>query len=111
MTTALDNVDNYMQILSPLVPLFSFTQLETLLCAWVPHRLDTVLDRHGLKSGLYVVDHFIVTATIALLLVSAKFIVTYCNSRWIRGRQRSESHDHTISVTIQPFITDSYHNS
>jgi hypothetical protein len=105
------SIDPYSPILSPVLTLFSYSQLETLLCAWVPHRLDGVLERHGLKSGLYVIDHFVVTATIALLLVSVKLLVTYIQQTLERRREPMERHYESISVTIHPFITDSYHNS
>lgn len=101
----------YSQILTPLTPLFSYSQLETLLCAWVPHRLDGILERRGLKSGLYVIDHFVVTATIALLLVSVKLLVTYIKHTLEKRHAPSERQYQSISVTIHPFITDSYHNS
>jgi hypothetical protein len=105
------SIDTYLQVLSPLIPIFSYNQLETLLCAWVPHRLDGVLERHGLKSGLYVVDHFIVTATIALLIVSTKMIVTYITHHFSRKPIPDGKGNQSISVTIHPSITDSYHNS
>ncbi|KAH8551539.1 hypothetical protein BGW37DRAFT_44067 [Umbelopsis sp. PMI_123] len=104
------SIDSYLQVLSPLTPIFSYNQLETLLCAWVPNRLDGVLERHGLKSGLYVVDHFVVTATIALLLVSTKILVTYVKHQISRRSIPKEQGTQSISVTIHPSITDSYHN-
>jgi hypothetical protein len=92
-------------ILSPLAHLVSFQQLETLLYAYLPTRLERYLE----KTGIYSVDTFLINAVVTLLLVVVRVVVLACH----RLMNRVSTHDKHpgISIVVDPLVQDDYRSS
>lgn len=96
---------DFTTILSPLAHLVSFQQLETLLYAYLPTRLERYLE----KTGIYSVDTFLINAVVTLLLVVVRVVVLGCH----RLMNRVSTHDKRpgISIVVDPLVQDDYRSS
>lgn len=93
------NGDDLSAILAPIFSCFSFPQLESVLYAYLPSRLE----QHIHKTGIYAVDTFVVTATVTLLLVAAKLLLRFGTiflNQWVR--KSAAQHRSEIAVVIEP---------
>lgn len=90
-------------ILAPVFSIFSYSQIESLLYAFLPIRLE----RH--KTGIYAIDTFVVTASVTLLLVIIK-LVSKSIDTLVHGQHKVNTRNE-ISVIIEPTHYDDYHSS
>lgn len=61
------NLTPYIDLLDPLYKVFSFSQLELILQAYVPNQLSSYV-----KTNIYTVDTFLVTAAVTLIVFLLK---------------------------------------
>jgi hypothetical protein len=101
------DVNELSSILAPLFSTFSFPQLETVLYAYLPTRLESYIH----KTGIYAVDHFIVTATVTIVLVITKLIVKAVQPFLQPNTRKKHVKKQDISVLIEPVHQDDYHSS
>ncbi|KAI9484672.1 P-loop containing nucleoside triphosphate hydrolase protein [Zychaea mexicana] len=97
--------------LAPLFSTFSLPQLESVLYAFLPSRIE----RHVPKTGIYAVDTFVVTATVTFILVAAKIALLLANTVLKKSQRRHDSELETkgdIAIVIEPMTSqDEYHTS
>lgn len=97
--------------LAPLFSTFSFHQLEAVLYAYLPTRLQ----EHVPKTGIYAVDTFVITATVTIVLVAAKVVLALLSMAINRLKRRQDSEvaaKGDIAVAIDASSTeDEFHSS
>lgn len=93
---------NYSELLEPLYAVFSFTQLELILQAYVPTQLGDYI-----KTNIYTVDTFLVTAAVTLIVFLIKLFHKIFTDI-ISGRKRDNG---AISVIVEPMTTDQWNDS
>ncbi|KAI8380999.1 P-loop containing nucleoside triphosphate hydrolase protein [Radiomyces spectabilis] len=95
-------------ILAPILSQFSFPQLESVLYAYLPTRIDRLVH----KTGIYAVDTFVVTASVTLVLVAAKLLFHFF-TRTLKGDKRTDRplNDGEITVVIEPTTQDDYRST
>lgn len=92
---------SFLTVIAPLYNIFSSSQIESLLYAFLPIRLESY------KTGIYAIDTFVVTASVTLILVFLKLIVKSVDM--LRPRHVNRSNE--ISVLVEPTHHDDYHSS
>ncbi|KAG2218637.1 hypothetical protein INT45_000810 [Circinella minor] len=108
----LNNNDNGLDAaLAPLFSIFSLPQLESVLYAFLPSRIE----QHIPKTNIYTVDTFIVTATVTFILVVAKLTLLLGNTL-LKHSQKKHDKDlkskGEIAILIEPTASqDDYHTS
>ncbi|KAI9247202.1 hypothetical protein BDA99DRAFT_258796 [Phascolomyces articulosus] len=108
----LDNEENGLQIaLAPLFTIFSLPQLESILYAFLPSRIE----QHIPKSNIYAVDTFVVTASVTFILVVARLTLLLGNTLLKRSQRRRDSDlasKGDIAIVIEPTASqDDYHTT
>lgn len=95
-------MESFAETVAPIVSLFSASQIESLLYAFLPLRLEAY------KTGIYAIDTFMVTASVTVLIVLFKWIILIMSSM----RQKNElMSPKEISVLVDPMHQDDYHSS
>ncbi|KAI8138927.1 P-loop containing nucleoside triphosphate hydrolase protein [Fennellomyces sp. T-0311] len=105
------NDDALSAALAPLFSTFSLPQLESVLYAFLPSRIE----RHVPKTGLYTVDTFVVTATVTFILVAAKLALLFATAVLKRTRRRHDldlAAKGDIAIVVEPTASqDDYHTT
>ncbi|RUS29420.1 hypothetical protein BC938DRAFT_480681 [Jimgerdemannia flammicorona] len=93
---------NFADLVEPLYDVFSFAQLEQVLVAYVPQKLGNYI-----KTNIYAVDTFAVTAVVALIVFFFK-LFHKIGTDLVSGHRLNKG---AIAVTIEPMTTDQWNDS
>lgn len=103
--------DVWSEALAPIIRTFSFSQLETVLYAFLPTRIE----QHVPKTGIYAVDTFVITASVTLILTVAKLtllLLTTIMTRLKQKRNAELANQGYLTITVEPVVAqDDYHIS
>lgn len=103
--------DIWSDALAPIIRTFSFSQLETVLYAFLPTRIE----QHVPKTGIYAVDTFVITASVTLILTVAKLtllLLTTILTRLKHKRDMELANQGYLTIVVEPSVAqDDYHIS
>lgn len=103
--------DVWSDALAPIIRTFSFSQLETVLYAFLPTRIE----QHVPKTGIYAVDTFVITASVTLILTVAKLtllLLTTILTRLKHKRDMELANQGYLTIVVEPAVAqDDYHIS
>ncbi|KAI7879995.1 P-loop containing nucleoside triphosphate hydrolase protein [Lichtheimia hyalospora FSU 10163] len=101
--------DVWSDALAPIIRTFSFSQLEAVLYAFLPTRIE----QHVPKTGIYAVDTFVITASVTLILTVAKLtllLLTTIMTRLKHKRDAELAYQGDLSIVVEPVVAqDDYH--
>ncbi|CDH53032.1 mitochondrial chaperone bcs1-b [Lichtheimia corymbifera JMRC:FSU:9682] len=101
--------DVWSDALAPIIRTFSFSQLETVLYAFLPTRIE----QHVPKTGIYAVDTFVITASVTLILTVAKLtllLLTTILTRLKHKRDMELANQGYLTIVVEPAVAqDDYH--